>query len=90
MDIEIKLNYEYLIIEDSIKYYGGSQEWYSSFWKRMAGCGPTTAATITMYEQRIKNLSKIYNKQEFINLMENMWNYVTPRARGLNKIEYFY
>ena len=55
MDIEIKLNYEYLIIEDSIKYYGGSQEWYSSFWKRMAGCGPTTAATITMYEQRIKN-----------------------------------
>ena len=52
MQIETKLNYEYLKIFNSIEYYGGTQEWYNSYLKRMAGCGPTTASTIIMYENR--------------------------------------
>ena len=89
MDIEVKLNYEYLIIEGETKYYGGVQEWYKNFFKKMAGCGPTTASTMTMYESRKKNLSEHYSKDKFINLMEELWNYVTPRTRGLNRIEYY-
>ena len=36
---EAKLNYDYLTILDeknNEKYYGGDQEWYSTFIKRMA------------------------------------------------------
>ena len=77
-----KLNYDYLLIDD--KYYGGNQEWYSNIFHKKAGCGPTTASTITMYESKNK-----YSKEEFIKLMDNMWNYITPGMMGLNKIEYF-
>ncbi|MDR2771699.1 MAG: hypothetical protein LBB57_06645 [Clostridiales Family XIII bacterium] len=28
---------------------GGDQDWYSSWWRRMAGCGPTTATNAILY-----------------------------------------
>jgi hypothetical protein len=28
---------------------GGDQDWYASWWRRMAGCGPTTAANVILY-----------------------------------------
>ena len=89
MELETKLNYDNLIIESSIKYYGGRQEWYRRYWQRMAGCGPTTASTITMYEKRKNNLTGEYNKSDFIKLMEELWEYITPGAMGLNKVEYY-
>ncbi len=39
--------------KDSIEdytYFGGNQEWFETKWRRMSGCGPTTASTIIMYE----------------------------------------
>ena len=90
-NIEKKLNYDYLIVEDkNCKYFGGDQEWYNSFWKRMAGCGPTTASTITMYEERSKvNSSNTYTKLQFIDLMNKLWKYVTPTQMGVNSTEIY-
>jgi hypothetical protein len=28
---------------------GGDQDWYASWWRRMAGCGPTTTANVILY-----------------------------------------
>ena len=78
----MKLNYDYLLIDK--KYYGGNQEWYKNIFHKKAGCGPTNASTITMYESK-----KSYSKEEFVKLMDTMWNYITPGMMGLNKIEYF-
>ena len=47
------LDLELLKIKDSIEdytYFGGNQEWFETKWRRMSGCGPTTASTIIMYE----------------------------------------
>ena len=82
MNIVSKLNYDYLLIDE--KYYGGNQEWYKEFFHKKAGCGPTTASTITMYESKKK-----YNKNDFVELMEKMWDYITPGMMGLNKIELY-
>ena len=60
--MKITLNLDNLKIDNL--YYGGNQDWYNSYFKRLAGCGPTTASTIIMYEEK-----KAYTKEEFINLM---------------------
>ena len=90
--METKLNYDYLIISDTKngeKYYGGNQEWYSTFIKRLAGCGPTTASTITMYELRNNKNRDEYTKEEFLELMNELWEYITPGSHGVNKIEMY-
>ena len=76
-----KLDYNKLLI-DKI-YYGGDQEWYKSHIKRSSGCGPTTAANIVMYELRKNSVS--FSKDNYIRLMNNMWNYMPPKALGINK-----
>ena len=78
-----KLNYDNFLIENK-EYYGGNQEWYQTLFQKKAGCGPTTASTIIMYESK-----KYYTKNEFISLMNTMWKYITPTLMGLNKIEYY-
>ena len=68
-----KLKYNKLLVGTDNKCYGGNQEWYKQFFQKKAGCGPVTASTITMYESK-----KSYSKSEFLNLLEDMWNYLTP------------
>lgn len=88
--IEKRLNYDFLIVEDeSEKYFGGDQDWYKSFWKRLAGCGPTTASTITMYETRKIEGTANYTKLQFIDLMNTMWQYVTPREKGVSSTDIY-
>ena len=46
------LNLDYLKIEgnnENYIYYGGDQEWFKTAWRRISGCGPTTASAIIMY-----------------------------------------
>lgn len=55
------LNLDYLKIEgnnENYIYYGGDQEWFKTAWRRISGCGPTTASAIIMYENR-KNVPKV-------------------------------
>ena len=40
--------------EDGRRYYGADQAWFSRFWRRKAGCGPTTAAVQMAYLSRTR------------------------------------
>jgi hypothetical protein len=68
-------------------YYGGWQEWYGAWWRRMSGCGPTVVSTIISYLYRKHMPAAAYTspmtKTDFIALMEEVWHSVTPTIRGI-------
>lgn len=74
-------------------HYGANQEWYGQFWRRKAGCGPTTAAVQMAFlahtRPSLKRLCALetLEKNPFISYMNNVWEYVTPGPQGLNTIE---
>jgi hypothetical protein len=64
---------------------GGDQDWYGSWWRRMAGCGPTTAANVILYLRNARaDSAGIRDKREFIRLMDRVWKHVTPGRGGVN------
>jgi hypothetical protein len=74
---------------------GGDQEWYGSWWRRMSGCGPTTAANVFLYLNNARaaagdggaagtQAGRIREKQDFIRLMNLTWKHVTPGRGGVN------
>jgi hypothetical protein len=71
--------------------YGGMQLWYTTEWQRRAGCGPTTAALLLWYlAQTRADCQALCGypagvQKGFLWLMEEVWQYVTPGMRGLNK-----
>lgn len=74
--------------------YGANQEWYTGFWKRQAGCGPTNAASLLWYLGRTRphcaGLAPVEHTTEaMISLMERVWHYVTPGTRGVNRTKMF-
>lgn len=86
--ISIK-NPEYLEILDDMtseKYYGCNQEWYKKPWQRMAGCGPTVASNIILYNRKNTGISK----NESLEVMDEMWKHVTPTMKGVNTTNIFY
>ena len=71
-------------------FHGADQDWFSSVWRRKAGCGPTTASNILRYMKERALLTKpAVTKQEMQGLMEWVWGYVTPGVFGLNSTELF-
>lgn len=66
--------------------FGLNQEWYKSKWQRMAGCGPTAASSLIYY-----NLSdeSHLDQSHAIELMENLWEFVTPGMGGVYKCSMF-
>ena len=72
---------------------GADQEWYPDPWQRRAGSGPTAAAVICAYLARTcRPLSPlcpgaVTSRAAFVELMERLWNYVTPVSHGLNRPE---
>ena len=71
-------------------FHGADQDWFSSVWRRKAGCGPTTASNILRYMKDRAFLTRAGgNKQEMQGLMEWVWEYVTPGVFGLNSTELF-
>lgn len=82
-------NPEFFEILDEItgnKYSGCNQEWYRKPWQRMAGCGPTVASNIILYNR--KNSGTI--KCDALRLMEELWKHVTPTFRGVNSTNIFH
>lgn len=66
--------------------FGFSQEWYKTKWQRLSGCGPTSASSLIYYA--------CYNETEMdqnkaLELMEVVWNYVTPGMGGVYKRSMF-
>lgn len=71
-------------------YHGADQDWFSTVWRRKAGCGPTTASNILRYMKERAFLPKAGGtRQEMQGLMEWVWEYVTPGVFGLNSTELF-
>jgi hypothetical protein len=85
-------NLEYFALRDAeggetVK--GGDQDWYASWWRRMAGCGPTTAANVILYLRNARDAADprgaaLRDRREFIRLMDRVWKYVTPGRGGVN------
>ncbi|MBQ1376159.1 MAG: hypothetical protein IIY69_07745 [Clostridia bacterium] len=89
--IELRLNYDLFMIKniwDNPAYFGGDQEWYRTRLQRLAGCGATTGSSIFMYEKR-KRGAEVYTKKEFLSLMNEMWECITPGNRGVDSVDMF-
>ena len=90
-------NPELLRISDggSIKYFGGDQLWYPIRKKKYSGCGPTNCSNLFWYLAMTRKDCRQYifhdvaTKNNFIHLMNEVWNYVTPRRRGVDTLDIF-
>jgi hypothetical protein len=75
-------------------YYGCDQEWYTTKWQRISGCGPTVASNIIYYLNRTYANSEPNNssttKNDCLKLMEEMWKYVTPTLKGVSSTKIFF
>lgn len=87
MTKKVLRNPEYFEIldEDGLVYKGCSQEWYKKKWQKMAGCGPTTASNVVIYSNKNKT-----SKNGALDIMNELWNYVTPTLKGVNTTKIFY
>ena len=65
-------------------YTGGSQEWYENRWHRGAGCGPVAASNLIWYMTRPQG-----GKERYMEIMREMFKYVTPGIRGVNNSAIF-
>ncbi len=89
----ITLQYpEYLHIpcRDNTICFGADQEWFPQSWQRRAGCGPTTASHLVLYNQGKDRLARAVDDQEqMIALMQQLWEYVTPTLMGVHLVSQF-
>ncbi|NDI35443.1 hypothetical protein [Chengkuizengella sediminis] len=80
--------------------YGGNQVWWKDGGKSiksLLGCGPVAAANITNYLAKITNPIKygeLYsgetsNYHDFMNHMDNLYDYITPKAYGAVSVSEF-
>jgi len=70
--------------------YGLDQEWYEDKFRRLAGCGPVTAATTLMYiGKREGGLPDYVNSdmEKILFMLNDVWQYVRPGVKGLHKVE---
>ncbi len=75
-------------------HYGCDQEWYTTEWQRMSGCGPSVACNIISYLERRRRApggaGTCMSKAASLLRMQEAWEYVTPTEAGLPKISMFY
>lgn len=75
--------------------YGANQEWYRSEWRRKAGCGPTTCSHLLCYLAATRpQCAPLFggdgaSRAGFLELMEQVWHYVTPGKMGVNSSSIF-
>ncbi len=79
------------LIEDGARWaYGGDQEWCSTRWKRLSGCGPTTGANLAAYyaktDPAMRELytgnTDTFEKQQYVDAIEDMFRFITPSYMG--------
>ncbi|SHN81483.1 hypothetical protein [Desulfitobacterium chlororespirans] len=84
--------YKFMDTDQEPVYHGACQGWYPTIWQRRAGCGPCTAANIMYYltHGRLPAGEGFRSRGEWIALMEELWKYVTPSLKGVNKMSMLY
>ena len=84
-----------VVREEGKVYRAGCQEWFDDKWKRQAGCGPTNCANLLRYLavtwEGCEPLCRhdATQKAGFVQLMEDVWPYVTPGNMGVNTTDIF-
>lgn len=74
-------------VETKMIYYGSNQEWYTKKWQRLSGCGPSAVANVIYYMNRTRNNKAgiaALTKNECLELMNEIWEYVTPSLGGVS------
>ncbi len=82
----------HLIDGEGHVHHGADQEWYPLSWQRRAGCGPTAASQLLLYNSRRHpelGLRSVADKEEMVTLMEEVWNYITPGIMGVHLVSHF-
>lgn len=85
------------IVDGSAVHYGADQHWFRKTMHAKSGCGPVTAALITMYMAAVfeENCAALYaygfpaNKDDFVVHMADVREYVKPGFMGLTDENYF-
>ena len=76
-----------LLKPDGELHFGCDQEFYPTKWKRMAGCGPTTASNLFLYGLPQKEGYR--TQAEAVQVMNEIWEYVTPSWGGVRNTRMF-
>ena len=85
----------FTILDGDRAWRGADQEWYADEWQRKAGCGPTTASHLVSYLADTRpGWGDLYpshsrRKRDFLALMTEMWEHVTPGRMGVNTLHAF-
>lgn len=69
-------------------FFGCNQEWYATEWQRRAGCGPSVASNLFGYLFGLAGASR--TKENWLSLMEEVWQYVTPTSKGMPTTRLFF
>lgn len=80
----------HFVNEDGSTCFGCDQEWYRTPWQKRAGCGPTVAATQLLYLNKVQGMPlahSVSQKADCVELMETVWQHVTPTIGGVNRLE---
>ena len=87
---------EYLQVNDQDQniFYGVDQDWYPDPRRQKSGCGPSVACHMIVHldatRQVFNNQKKISQMDDCMQLMDEVWDYVTPGERGIPRISHFY
>ncbi len=85
------------IMDGETAYFGADQEWFSSKWHRMSGCGPQTAALIALYMAAAfpETCGSLYrfalpaHRADFAGHMSAVRKFVKPGPMGLTDPKVF-
>lgn len=85
------------ILDGNTTYFGADQSWYPNRWHNVSGCGPTTAALITMYMAQVfsATCAPLYpyarpaNKDDFTAHMGEVRSFLKPGCMGLKSTAQF-
>ena len=71
--------------------YGCDQRWFATERQRSSGCGPSVASSILLYLNRLRSVSdkELFCKNKCTEFMEEVWEYVTPKEKGIHTTEMF-
>ncbi len=73
---------------------GHHQECYCTEWQRLSGCGPSAASNLIFYMNYTKCTLELeqgfIKSKNCLQLMEEIWEYVTPTPEGIPTTKLFY
>ncbi|MCH5344386.1 MAG: hypothetical protein J1E64_10120 [Acetatifactor sp.] len=89
----MKKELDYFIIDGC---YGGNQDWFTDWWMNKGGCGAATCCDSSLYFAIHREMTHLYpydvkqlTKEEYIQFAMLMKPYLSPRMRGIDKLDIY-